>query len=476
MLRNLLNRMPRLKKLARTIAAPVIKWRISRQVANYRSWAKRRFIDHKQIARQRKEARALAYQPLISVIVPTYNTPEAFFREMADSVLAQTYGNWELVLVDDASPNARTREYIKRYAKKDGRIKSKFLTKNKQIAAATNEGIKIASGEFIALFDHDDVLQPDALFEVVKALNVNKNLDFIYTDEDKITDDTAAHHQPFFKPGWNPDLLRSINYITHFTTIRRSVLDSYGYENGKYNGTQDWELFLRITRNIPESHIHHIPRVLYSWRVHEGSTAKDVGIKPYVVGAQRRALEDDLKARRQHGFKVLQDEKYPVQWRIERRMPINAKVSIVVTGNGETYQHILNAAPGDYLVLTPKKLSVSSGGWAEIMLGDAAREDIGFVLAACRAEDVIKNLGHIIDRDALDFIMRSDHRLAAKHFYLTTKYNIRTVHSGVVMVSKEKLKRAVPDLREPFNIQIVSNYLLAAGYRNLYNPYVKVLK
>jgi glycosyltransferase involved in cell wall biosynthesis len=237
------------------------------------------------------------YQPLISIIVPTHNTSEDFFREMIESVFRQTYKNWELVVIDDASDKPHVRRLIKQYADRDKRITFTFLNTNHHIAGATNKGFKIARGEFVSLLDHDDILWPNTLYEIVKALNKNKNLDLIYTDEDKMTHDGSRHRDPFLKPDWNPDLLLSMNYITHFTTIRKKLIDKIGGEKEEYNGAQDWDLFLRASEATSADKIHHIPKILYSWRIHDESTAKSFSTKSYVFDSQRKVLQDALKRR-----------------------------------------------------------------------------------------------------------------------------------------------------------------------------------
>lgn len=289
------------KKIAKMTVLKNKKTRkLARKLLGKRDGGYRNFFEHHyptqtQITAMKSEV--FVINPRISIIMPTYNTSERFLREAIQSVQQQAYENWELVIVDDASPDAKVRRVIDEYAAVEPRIIKKYLKKNHHIAAATNEGIKIATGEFISLFDHDDLLWPNALYEIVKALNENPNLDFIYTDEDKVDQNTHRHFDPFFKPDWNPDFLRSANYITHFTTIRKEILNEYGYEDGSYNGAQDWELFLRITRNIDATRICHIPKIVYSWRSHALSTADSGGAKPYVVKAQERAVRDDTVAR-----------------------------------------------------------------------------------------------------------------------------------------------------------------------------------
>jgi glycosyltransferase involved in cell wall biosynthesis len=267
-----LNRQPRVKKkvkgfLLATIGAQ--QWNRFK----YGRWLDKNFPDFIEIAKLRKLEQKLTYRPLISVLVPTYSPKQQFLRDCIESVQAQIYENWELCIVDDASPDEETRKIIEEYAEQDKRIKYKFLKTNQHIAKATNAAIEMAVGEFVALFDHDDLLWPNALYEVVNCLNKNKELDFIYTDEDKITEDRHYHLGPFFKPDWNPDFLHSVNYITHLSVIRKTLMDDLDGFRSDYNGAQDWDLFLRITSAT--KNIHHIPKIVYSWRVHDLSTAKD---------------------------------------------------------------------------------------------------------------------------------------------------------------------------------------------------------
>lgn len=349
--------------------APIFKEKLKAQVlANIRTtpqavvrseevWIQQHTLDAIDLYKQKVEADGLSYRPLVSIIVPTYNTPKRFFEEMVESVLSQTYDNWELILVDDASPDNEVRDLIKERAEKDTRIKYKCLEKNHQIAGATNEGIKMAEGEFISLFDHDDILWPNALYEVVRSLNKNKKLNLIYTDEDKIDGGNRfAHKGLFFKPDWNPDLLRSVNYITHFTTIRKSVLDEFGYENSRYDGTQDWELFLRITRNIPDDTIYHVPTILYSWRVHDKSTAKRISVKPYVFEAQERALNDDLAARGIKNTVAVRNKKINY-WTIKYGVDGDPLVSIVIPSKN-LYSMVKKCVDSIYEKSTYKNIEV----------------------------------------------------------------------------------------------------------------------
>lgn len=250
-----------------------------------------------QLGSEREQAKGFKYRPRVSIVVPVYNTPVDLFNDMVSSVLDQTYDNWELVLIDDASTDNAVREEINKVASKDSRVVFKFLQRNKNIAGATNEGFKIASGEFIALLDHDDILHLSALFEVIRVVNDSDNsVDFIYTDEDKL-DEKGRHIDPFIKPDWNQEFLYSTNYISHFTVIRKSIVDKVGGERSEYNGAQDWDLYLRVTNEVDPENIYHIPRVLYSWRVHDESTAKSISSKSYILDVYYNLLYDNFLQR-----------------------------------------------------------------------------------------------------------------------------------------------------------------------------------
>ena len=266
-------------------------------------------------SRHKKRNNIYTYEPLISIIVPIYNTDHEFLRTMIESVKNQQYSNWELVLVDDDSPDEGVRTIIKEYAINDERIKYKLLTKNHHIAGATNIGINTAKGEYIGLLDHDDVIYPNTLYEIAKVINQHPDVKFIYTDEDKIIGKRRT--QPFFKPSWNLGLLHCINYITHFAVVKKETLDKIGCENGEYNGAQDWELFLRIGRNVNIKEIVHIPLILYGWRMHSLSTSVNMDVKPYVLDAQIKAVKEDLRIRGIKDITVIRNKRYSGQLSID---------------------------------------------------------------------------------------------------------------------------------------------------------------
>lgn len=265
-------------------------------------------------------------EPLISVIVPTFNTPKRFLEEMIESVIAQTYPKWELCIADGGSKEVHIRDVLKEYAQKDSRIKVKFLDENKGIAGNSNEALSMAEGEFVALLDHEDVLPPYALFEIVKTINKNEDADFIYSDEDMITSDGGTRIDPHFKPDWSPDMLRSFNYITHLSVFRKDLLEKVGYFREGYEGSQDYDLILRATERARR--IIHIPKVLYHWRLSNTSVAGNAYVKLYAYESAKKALCDHL-ARTGLKGKV---ENGPFQgyYRIIYKLEDNPMVSIII--------------------------------------------------------------------------------------------------------------------------------------------------
>lgn len=238
------------------------------------------------------------YNPKISVIIPVYNVSRKLLSECLDSVLKQTYTNFEICIADDNSPSEETRKTLKEYEEKDSRIKVIYRKKNGMISKASNSAIEIATGEFIMLVDNDDTISKDAMYYVVEALNENKELDFIYSDEDKL-DYNGRRLEPHFKPDYSPDTFMAVNYICHLTTIRKSLVEKVGGFRSEYDGSQDYDLFLRVTELT--NNIYHIEKILYHWRMSATSTAGYLGNKEYTKDASIKALEDALKRRKIEG-------------------------------------------------------------------------------------------------------------------------------------------------------------------------------
>ncbi len=256
----------------------------------YKEWFEEQKPDKEELMRQRKTV--FEYEPKISIVVPTYKTPIHFLREMIDSVREQSYRNWELCIADGSEGDLAVEKELKRYAELDARIVYRILDKNEGISGNTNQALELATGEYVGLFDHDDILAPNALYEVVKALQ-EKEYDILYTDEDKISGDKKEHNDPNFKPDFSMDLFCSHNYITHFFVVKMSIIKKIGGFRAEYDGSQDYDLMFRC---IEESeHIKHIPKILYHWRIHMNSVAGDPTSKMYAYEAGKKAIEDHFK-------------------------------------------------------------------------------------------------------------------------------------------------------------------------------------
>jgi glycosyltransferase involved in cell wall biosynthesis len=262
---------------------------------NYQEWVKKYDTltddDRKGI---KEHIAQMEYKPLISLVMPTYNPPERWLRAALDSVLRQLYPAWELCIADDCSPEPHVRAVLEEYAKKDARIKVTFRSENGHISAASNSAAELVTGEFIGLLDHDDEITEHALYMVACELNNCKDIDLLYSDEDKMTT-YGMRFNPYFKSDWNPDLLTSQNYVCHFTVIRAAKFREVGGFRPGFDGAQDWDLILRTTDASDPSRIKHIPHVLYHWRVIETSTAHSTGAKPYVMEAQAKSVREHLE-------------------------------------------------------------------------------------------------------------------------------------------------------------------------------------
>ena len=281
----------------------------------YGPWYEAYVPDEAALEKQRHHH--FEYSPLISVAVPAYRTPEKFLVQMIDSLLAQTYGNWELCIANGSPEDGAMKKVLEEYTKKDSRIRVSELTENKGIAGNTNAALEMARGEFVGLLDHDDLLAPNALYEIVRALDEDRTLDAVYTDEDKVTTELDEHFQPHLKPDFNLDLLRSNNYICHFFVVRRSIVQKVGGFCQEFDGAQDHDFIFRCIETAEK--VGHIPEILYHWRTHKASTADNPASKMYAFDAGKRAIEAHLKRTGTEGivshtpdlgfFRV----KYPVQ-------------------------------------------------------------------------------------------------------------------------------------------------------------------
>lgn len=260
----------------------------------YSYWIKtheRPTYDPKRIA---KEIAAFTYKPKISIVTPTYNTPIRFLNAAIRSVQEQRYENWELCICDDASTDKRVPATLRKWQARDSRIKVHYSTVNEHISGASNRALALATGEFVGLLDHDDELTPDALFENVKLLQEHPDADMIYSDEDKL-DDKGRRAHPTLKPEWSPARMLESMYTCHLGIYRRALLDEIGGFRKGFEGSQDYDLVLRLTEKTDK--VYHIPKILYHWRMAPGSAAASETAKPYAYVAAKKAIREHLERR-----------------------------------------------------------------------------------------------------------------------------------------------------------------------------------
>ncbi len=254
----------------------------------YEKWIELNEPNKEELDKQRETK--FEVTPKISIIIPMYNTPAKFFEELVDSLINQTYSNWELCLADGSEAQ---NEELKSIIEKDSRIKYNFLGENKGIAENTNAALKMATGDYIGLLDHDDILPEFSLYEVVRTINNHPEADFIYSDEDKFEEVGGKRYDPYFKSDFAPDTLRANNYICHFSIFRKDLMDKLEGFRSEFDGAQDYDIILRMSENA--KNIVHIPKILYHWRVHELSTAKaGAHAKPYAYEAGKKAVQAHL--------------------------------------------------------------------------------------------------------------------------------------------------------------------------------------
>lgn len=285
------------------------------------------FPDAEEAARQ--SAVKFSKDIRISILVPLYNTPKDFLRDTIDAVRNQTYRNWELCLADGSDDaHAYVGEYCREQAVADPRILYKKLEKNEGISGNTNACLAMATGEYIGLYDHDDILHPSALFYYMEAI-CNEDADYIYCDETtfhgKSVDNMITLH---FKPDFSPDNLRANNYICHFSVFKRSLLDGTELFRTQFDGSQDHDMILRLTARA--KHIVHIPKILYYWRSHKGSVAADISAKEYAIEAAKGAVADHLRSLGYDNFRIESTRAFETIFRIHYPLLAGAKVSILI--------------------------------------------------------------------------------------------------------------------------------------------------
>ncbi len=292
--------------------------------SEYQQWFQHHRTSKQELQGMRVEARSFISQPLVSILTPVFDTPVPWLREAVDSVLTQVYENWELLLIDDGSTATDLLAVLPGVAARDRRIRLVRLESHQGISAALNKGVDLATGEWVTFLDHDDVLEPDAVFQNVRLLQENPGIDLIYSDEDKLTE--AGFDSPILKPDWSPDFFLSCNYLCHMIFLRRDLVREIGGFQPQFDGSQDYDLLLRVSERT--NRIHHIPRVLYHWRRSENSSASDVRQKPGQLEASWRAIEAHLKRRGEQAHVA-------VDWRthafyVRRELREAKKISVII--------------------------------------------------------------------------------------------------------------------------------------------------
>jgi len=294
-------------------------------LSQYKRWAKEHEPNQKELELQHLQADLLPQKPLISLVVPVYNPPLDILKETLDSVVNQTYANWECCVANGDTSNTAITGLIDDYVRKDTRFKVVHLEENLGIAGNTNAAVALASGSYVAFLDHDDLIAPFALFEVAIRLVFDPGIDIFYSDEDNVNL-KGVRSGPFFKPCFSPDLLRSVNYMCHFLVVRKTLGDEVGWIRNGYEGAQDFDFILRVSERANK--IERIPMMLYHWRSIKGSTAADSNAKPYAGPSGIKALENHLQRLNTPGS--VETVFMPTWYRVKYDLPKHPLVSIIV--------------------------------------------------------------------------------------------------------------------------------------------------
>ena len=458
------------------------------RIAAYRRWARTHVMDGAPPDAFVDAARRLPYRPLISIITPVYNTDPRWLRACIESVRVQAYDNWELCLADDGSTRAETRAVLEEQT--DPRIKITYLETNARISAASNAALALASGEFIALLDHDDELTSDALYRAAEHLNHARDADVLYSDEDKRDADNGLS-EPFFKPCWSPEHLLSAMYTCHLTVARRSIVDRAGGFRVGYEGAQDHDLTLRMSEIT--SRIHHVPGILYHWRRTPESTASAGSAKPWADDAGKRALEDYLRRNAIDGD-VLSGG-VPGLYRVRFAIRGTPMVSIVAErGTAERlhrvrertrYEHVeivtsTADARGDHLLFLDPGLEPLDEEWLTAMLEYSQQDAIGAVGARLTYSDGrLRHIGVVTCLDAGPAAIFEGHA-ADSYGYFSSAIGVRNyaaVSGECLMTRREVFARL-----GGFNANLPRfgadvDYcarVRAAGLRVVFTPYARL--
>ncbi|HVE89255.1 MAG TPA: glycosyltransferase family 2 protein [Burkholderiaceae bacterium] len=505
----------------------------------YPNWIKTFESEHRSAAELAWERRGWRCTPTISVVLPVYNTPESFLRAAIDSILEQTYPNWELCVADDCSSNPHVRTILREYAERDPRIGVVYRETNGHISEASNSALSLATGDWIALLDHDDRLHPHALHFAAEAIAANPHVSLIYSDEDKI-DENNNRYEPYFKCDYNYELLLAHNMICHLTILRRSLVNEIGGFRRGFEGAQDYDLALRAIEKVGSDKVLHLPRVLYHWRAHRGSTASSPDAKPYAAEAARRAIAEHLRRRGATGTVVAAPEGQGLH-RVRYALPDPApKVSIVIctrdradllapcvdsivgrstysnyevviVDNGSTEDETfrlfdrlpperfrvlqdesvfnfsalnnraVHATNGEYICLLNNDIEIVTADWIEEMLSFAMQPDVGAVGARLwYPGGGLQHAGVIL---GLGGIARHIHRNLKRgelgYFGRAALHQSFSAVTGAALMIKKSIYLQVGGLDEQFEVTFNDiDFCLRvreAGYRNVWTPYAEMI-
>jgi glycosyltransferase involved in cell wall biosynthesis len=452
-------------------------------------------------------------RPLISILMPVFETPERFLREAIESVLRQAYPHWQLCIADDASRKSSVRKVLEECARRDSRIHLVFRDRNGHISEATNSALELATGEFVALLDHDDVLHPLALHYVAEAIVANPDANLIFSDEDRI-DEVGRRHNPYFKSDFNYELFLAQNMVCHLGTYRRELVLRSGALRVGFEGAQDWDLALRVVEQSSPQQIVHIPRVLYHWRALPGSAAWGSAEKPYAVIAGRRAIADHLR-RIGKDADVMPAPEAPAMNRVRYRLGAQPmRVSIIISpadraaaciesiqkrtrysnyeiamiedgGQGSSTDsavtnRAVKAVSGGFVCLIDSRFEILTPEWIEEMLSFAAQKEVGAVGGRLRYPD-----GSLLHAGIVLGIFGScghAHRFlrhgASGYFGRAVLHQtFSAVDRACLMIRRQTYEEVGgfdEGLGPAFNGVDFCLRVASAGYRNVWTPYAEL--
>lgn len=509
---------------------------VNKSSKDYKKWLQERQPSKQMLEKQRKHE--FLYNPKISIVIPLYKTPEKYLKELIDSVCNQTYANWELCFSDGSGVETSLRKIIKEYQKKESRIKMVSSTEPLQISENTNTALKIATGDFIAFADHDDLLTPNALYENVKVLNKNAYIDFIYSDEDKISMDGKEYFEPHFKPDFNLDLLRTTNYICHFVVVRKTIVDDIGGLKSEFDGAQDFDFVLRCVERT--SNIYHIPKILYHWRAHKDSTAENPASKMYAFENGEKALQSyyernriDVRVEMRRDYLGIYHSIYHLKEKplvsiiipnkdhirdlekcinsieekstyqnleyiiiennsteeetfeyYEKLQQENIKAKVVVWEDEFNYSAINNYgvtfANGEYLLFLNNDTEIINENCIEEMLGYCMREDVGIVGARLYySDDTIQHAGVVLGMGGVagHCFVNMPKEQPGYFARVLCAQDYSAVTAACMMVKRsvyEKVKGFDEQLKVAYNDIDFCLKVRREGFLVVYNPYVEL--